>query len=357
MDKMEKPLVSVIVPVFFAETYIDNCMDSLFKQTYRNLEIILVLDESSQDRSAELCEKYIAMDDRIVLVKVRGVYPGVARNAGIEKATGKYIVFLDVDDTVPSKAYEKLVSEIEKTSVDIVYGIREILTIEDNKKEIVTFDKEKIKSVPPYFCGIFSREYLNKNNIRYAGFRLGEDICFHVQLAANNPKCGYINDIVYTVHRSIYENSRVVERTTGLFAYKNYIQNIGWRKWVYEFSHEKGLPCNTYVDNDTFYSRDLMIRLINYTPEEREQGLRDYKELLKLAVTDLGKEEFKKYLEVDFDDFLNMHADEYFIIFLRKMSNPEGAIYDKCKNGEISIKYILALLKQWIISKVKSRKR
>lgn len=352
------PLISVIVPVYYAETYIDNCMNSLSAQTYPELEIILVLDQSSEDKSEEMCDAYEKTDKRIVLKKVKNVKPGVARNAGLDAATGEYIVFLDVDDTLPPNAYEALVNAMMKSGeeTDIVYGVRELLIIETGKKTLLEHKIGKEKSVPPYFCGIYKRKYLEDNGIRYTGFRMGEDICFHVQVAASNPRCKYIHDIVYIVHRSMYANSRVVERTTGLFAFKNFGENIKWRKWVCEFSHARHVSCIHFVDPDTYYNRGLLIHMLNYSIEERGIALNDYKGLLAMTTNDISTDSFKSMTGVEYQDFLTMPADEFFIMFLRYLSDARQVMMERCKNGEVGLGYMAKLLLCGLRSKITRKK-
>lgn len=116
------PLVSVVVPVYNVEKYLERCVDSLLKQTYQNLEIILV-DDGSTDGSLKIMEKYAQEDDRIHLVqheKNRGLFQ--ARITGSEAAHGKYIAFVDSDDYVSLDYYRLLVRQAQNTGADIVIG-------------------------------------------------------------------------------------------------------------------------------------------------------------------------------------------------------------------------------------------
>lgn len=116
------PLVSVVVPVYNVEKYLERCVDSLLRQTYQNLEIILV-DDGSTDGSLKIMEKYAKEDDRIHLVqheKNRGLFQ--ARITGSEAAHGKYIAFVDSDDYVSLDYYRLLVRQAQNTGADIVIG-------------------------------------------------------------------------------------------------------------------------------------------------------------------------------------------------------------------------------------------
>ena len=94
---MEKDRVSVIVPVYKVEPYLARCIESIQKQTYLNLEIILV-DDGSPDRCGDICESYAAKDSRIHVIHKQNGGLSDARNAGIEYASGSYICFADSDD-------------------------------------------------------------------------------------------------------------------------------------------------------------------------------------------------------------------------------------------------------------------
>lgn len=103
------PKVSIIVPVYNAEKYLDRCISAIRAQTYSDIELILVND-GSRDRSEEICRKYEAQDNRIKYVKQENKGAGAARNTGIKTATGDYIMFCDADDCVSAKWVEHLVN-------------------------------------------------------------------------------------------------------------------------------------------------------------------------------------------------------------------------------------------------------
>ena len=119
---MEKrSLVSVIVPVYRVEKYIEECVDSIINQTYADLEIILV-DDASPDRCGEICDRYAQMDGRVVVLHQKNGGAAAARNAGLRAATGEYITFVDSDDYLERDAYANMVRTLEDTGADIVQG-------------------------------------------------------------------------------------------------------------------------------------------------------------------------------------------------------------------------------------------
>ena len=115
---MEK-LISIIVPVYNAEKYIDRCINSILRQTYENIEVILVNDGST-DRSPDICDKYAAKNERIKVIHKTNGGVASARNAGIKAAKGDYIGFMDNDDYIQENMYEILEREISKNNAYIV---------------------------------------------------------------------------------------------------------------------------------------------------------------------------------------------------------------------------------------------
>ncbi len=116
-----RPLVSVVVPVYNVEAYLEECLHSVLSQTWRELEVIVV-DDGSTDRSPDILARVAARDPRVRVHRQPNGGLGNARNAGIALATGTYLTFLDSDDTVPRKAYEVMVRSLERSGSDFAVG-------------------------------------------------------------------------------------------------------------------------------------------------------------------------------------------------------------------------------------------
>ncbi len=114
-------LVSIIVPVYNAEKHLKTCVDSLRRQTYQHIEILL-LDDESKDGSLALCEGFAAEDERIRLFHHKNVGASETRNRGIDEARGKYIVFCDSDDIMELDAMEQMVNAAAEQNADLVIG-------------------------------------------------------------------------------------------------------------------------------------------------------------------------------------------------------------------------------------------
>ena len=119
---MNYPLVSVIIPVYQAEKFLRECLESVRKQDYPELEIILVND-GSMDCSLEICEESARADKRIHILNQKNAGCAASRNMGTAAAAGKYLLFLDADDKMDEKnAIRSMVRQAEKKNADIVVG-------------------------------------------------------------------------------------------------------------------------------------------------------------------------------------------------------------------------------------------
>lgn len=116
---MEQPLVSVIVPIYNAQNHIARCVESIRRQTYQNLEILL-LNDGSQDVSLQVCEMFARVDERIVVIDKANSGVAATRNLGLRQAQGKYLQFVDADDTIQPNATELLVDRAQRYDADLV---------------------------------------------------------------------------------------------------------------------------------------------------------------------------------------------------------------------------------------------
>lgn len=138
---MEKK-VSIIVPVYNVSQYISKCLDSLINQTYTNLEIILI-DDDSTDNSLEICKKYEKLDSRVFVFHKTNGGAASARNVGLDNCHGDYITFVDSDDYVESNYVEKLLFILEKHNADI--SVCSFFYEYTNSKKINNYDSDIIE--------------------------------------------------------------------------------------------------------------------------------------------------------------------------------------------------------------------
>ena len=99
MNSLKEPLISIIVPVYNTEKYLHCCIDSILAQTFRNFELLLI-DDGSMDNSGTICDEYVAKDCRVKVHHIINVGANNARFKGVCEAKGKYVIFIDSDDTI-----------------------------------------------------------------------------------------------------------------------------------------------------------------------------------------------------------------------------------------------------------------
>lgn len=138
-------LISVIVPIYKVEQYLERCINSLVHQSYINMEIVLV-DDGSPDRCGEICDSWAAKDSRIKVVHKKNGGLSDARNAGVEVAAGEYIAFVDSDDWLHLDYLQKLYQTMQETRSDIVEC--EIIHT-TGEEEVPEFDKIKPEIYSP----------------------------------------------------------------------------------------------------------------------------------------------------------------------------------------------------------------
>ncbi|MFB7141960.1 glycosyltransferase family 2 protein [Gottfriedia sp. NPDC056225] len=215
---MNQPLISVILPIYNVESYINECLHSLLNQTigYEKLEVIMVNDCSS-DRTPILIDEYASKypNFKAIHFTENSGAPGKPRNVGIENATGMYTIFLDPDDVLPLDAYEKLINVIENSESDFVMG--KMISFDDQTKrrhEHVTFKQYQLQKKyidvniedAPFFYQVktavylklVKTEFLRQNNINFIeGMKNGEDKYYDIQLFSKAKKFSYIPEVIY----------------------------------------------------------------------------------------------------------------------------------------------------------------
>ncbi|SRR5690606_3352114 len=141
---MEEPLVSIIVPIYNVEEYIEECVDSILNQTYQNIEVILVND-GSPDRCGEICEEYSLKDQRIRVIHKENGGLSDARNAGLDICQGEFISFVDSDDTVLSTFIEVLYQNLVQYKADL-----SVIGSYRNANEIINHVGTRVNFYPNY---------------------------------------------------------------------------------------------------------------------------------------------------------------------------------------------------------------
>lgn len=258
---MKKYKVSVIVPVYNVEKYIDRCLNSLINQTLKELEIIII-DDESPDNCPSICDKYAEKYENIVVIHKKNEGLGLARNTGLNIAKGEYVAFIDSDDYIDLTFYEKAYQNAIENNSDICFG--ETKFLDDNliEKQIMK-NPYKIKKfigndVNDYVLAnllhnkvsddfvnymatgvweaIYKKEIFDKYNISFVSERkyISEDYIFHLDYI---PKCNIITFVsgIYYYHcdngsslTSVYREDRFEKNK---ILYKEILNKVGQIKF------------------------------------------------------------------------------------------------------------------------------
>jgi len=204
------PLITAIIPVFNGEKYIQDCIQNMLNQSYKNLEI-LIINDGSTDNSESIAKQFPVRI--ITLEKNQGL--SVARNTGIEEAEGEYIHFMDVDDEINTGFYEEMVISIVETGSDIaccemINELKPHRTVFFKEQKVITNLNDKLKATNVGKWGfsvryLIKKNLLNSNNIRFEKGRFVEDLPFSLATVFYSKKLVLVTNAVYTY--KLQENS------------------------------------------------------------------------------------------------------------------------------------------------------
>ncbi len=248
--------ISIIIPAYNASKYITRTLDSICNQTYKNLEIIVV-DDGSSDNTLEICKKQSEKDNRIKVFHKENEGVTLARDMGISMATGKFIGFVDADDTIDPKMYECLYNNLVKYDADISHcGYKTIkkngeetlfygtgkLIVQSNTDGVIDLIKGEI--VEPSLCVKLFRKKLFDNLDYDKTMRINEDYVMNLLLFKKSRKSVFVDEPYYHYYQN--ENSgsskttkeyfyidmiKAVDLTLSLFENDKVIGPYAERRW------------------------------------------------------------------------------------------------------------------------------
>ena len=254
-------LVSIIVPVYGVESYLSTCIDSLLTQTYQNIEIILV-DDESPDRCPQICDNYAAKDSRIQVFHKKNGGAASARNVGLDNASGKYVCFVDSDDVVCKTYVAALVARLEVTNADLaVCGYYKLYK---SKKEVIEcISSNQILSQKEYLlqflddwtCGLIWNKIFKREKIGMVRFAEGhkiDDEFFTYQVVMNCDKVVLFDEPLYVYRMRI---------SSVMGASEKYKERIISDKLEYQVERYEKVTMR-FPDLTDQYLRNLMDNLI-----------------------------------------------------------------------------------------------
>lgn len=241
MDKIKNtaPLVSIVIPIYNVEKYLNECIQSVVNQTYENLEIILV-DDGSPDNCPSICDEWAQKDSRIKVIHKKNGGLGYARNTGIDNATGDFIYFMDSDDFIDSKLVERCVDVLINDKSDIVLfgfssvdvnGVKISDCIPSPSKNLFVNEEVRKIFLKHFLIGnrykkenwnlfisacmcMFSLDIIKKNNFRFVSEReiISEDIFFLLGFYSYVKKVSIINSSFYNYRKNMQSLSNTFKK-------------------------------------------------------------------------------------------------------------------------------------------------
>ncbi len=198
------PKVSVIVPVYNVEQYLERSMNCLLNQTLKDIEIICI-DDCSTDNSLEILKKYEKLDSKFKIISLnKNQGAAIARNKGLEIADGEYLGFMDPDDAIDLNFYEELYKKAKEDNYDIVKGKR-LLIKTDGKVVISTINNKirqnKFEFYGEYTTAIYKKNIIDKNNIKFQNLPVGEDTLFLNNILTVSNTLSVIDNVCYYYHK------------------------------------------------------------------------------------------------------------------------------------------------------------
>lgn len=251
------PKISVIIPIYNAEKYIGECIESIISQKYRDFEVILV-DDGSKDGSGIICDRYVAEDSRFKVIHQENRGISAARNAGLEKARGEYITFVDSDDCLAKDMFDQWMKAAVKYDADIV---KCLATKDKASLDIVQQGESllwRIYQKDEMYDKLFARSEIDWQYLSVWGKMYKREICKGVQFQPGRIEDGQLNCQVF--HRA--------QRIVGCEQRFYY-----WRQNPVSFSHKKFDQSRIEI-GEIYWN--MYTYLADNAPEMKDYGLRKW---------------------------------------------------------------------------------
>ena len=293
--------MSIIIPVYNVEKYLDRCMQSVFLQSYKNLEIILI-DDGSPDSCPRLCDIYGKNDKRVKVLHKKNEGLGLARNSGLALATGKYVLFIDSDDYLSEKMVEKLVYQAELMNADIVYcgyfyetSNHKWIEVRDFEKEqtfkgndidavslafITNQNKLKVRLQRTVWHALYSKALIDDEDIRFPSERQipSEDLIFQSRISKFANIISFVPDCLY--YYCLNNNS-----ITMNFKKDRYLKLVNEKNELLRIYSNKGV--DRYINNLYFVSiKSYFYNLI----EQKNIAFSEKNKIIKEVVIDMHRD-------------------------------------------------------------------
>lgn len=297
--------LTVIVPVYRVEPeYLRQCLDGILEQTFNDFELIIV-DDGAPEENGAIIDEYAAKDGRIVAIHQANAGASAARNAGLQIAKGKYITFVDSDDTISLDTFAKITERAEKDKLDVLmwgmyrcFGENKKVPFTPYLEDIDVFD-ERLKEEVQYKCMVgilpffktppasadasgsccaklYRRQFLENNDLHYTlGLKRAEDMTFNLKVFEAADRIGYLYDFLY-YYRQLETSATYQYRENGIEVFTDSLREM--RKFIWEKDKPKLYKQIFYMRCMFFYLESMDMDYLNRdNPKPLRKRLQDMK--------------------------------------------------------------------------------
>ena len=314
-------LVSVVIPVYNVEQYLEECLESVTNQTLRDIEIICI-DDGSEDNSLEILEKYEKLDDRIKVVSQENKGPGATRNLGINISKGKYLYFIDSDDYIELNALEELFNYAKEKDVDFL--LYPAINLDNQNKRFFKTDIYSMNDVEKFigdgvvdykdldnlifsipvtaYSKLYNADFIKKNDIKFPEGLIFEDNIFFWNLVFSAKKIAFYSKYFYIRRRHSSSITTLHD--------KRLIDSIEINRLMVETFKKFGI-----LDKfkNVIYNRRINLTYLRF-----------------VEILDEYKEDYYKKLNQDYKNIVN---DGYYDDYINILDSRNKAIFEICLNS------------------------
>ena len=353
-----EPKLSIIIPIYNVSDYLDNCINSIYNQMNDDIEVILVDDGSTDEKCPQICDKWSAMDTRIKVIHKKNGGLSDARNEGLKVAAGKYILFVDGDDSLESNAISVIMDHLKNEMELIVFNFKAIddktkivLSQSEFRPEIIDISNSEKKirfiagKLTQHYIGweawnkVFNKDIIDKYNLSFYDNRIifSEDLYFFLCYLVHINRITVINDVLYNylIRKSSIMGNDSKKNNLGRFSllseqvYNHYMQFEECRKLVEVFPLINGqilfieIPRTMKVENYSF--KELIVEFTTKIPnrEFQHRMIKDYskyKKFIKNDFTDYQIQDRTSLMKYLYDgNYLKMRIRNRFFSFRKKI--------------------------------------
>lgn len=314
-----KETISVIIPIYNVEKYLEKCLMSVINQTYKNLEIICVYD-ISQDKSLAITENFAQKDSRIKIIKNEELGLGGARNTGTKHATGEYILFVDSDDFLEKDLCERAICAFEKNDdIDYVVYQADEVDIDNNKIDNNLYEfgfdgmlemneNQKLSVSNVSWNKIYKKSLIDRYNILFPEKTIMEDVCFWWKYSTIAKRAFFIKDVLY---HKIYRLDNITNSSADKAAKQKAVFVI--IDDLYSFFEKNNLFDKHYLSFLVFICSQAEMNL-NFEGNERNVYLDKFSEFIKSKKTlsEMKNNFVKNMIEEKYSKIPELNINSFF---------------------------------------------